>query len=37
LLIPIAHEIVHVQAEAHVGGVKNLAFGLMPFADLWLR
>lgn len=37
LLIPISHEIVHVQAEAHVGGVKNLAFGLMPFADLWLR
>jgi SgrR family transcriptional regulator len=37
LLIPISHEILRVQAAAHVGGVKNLAFGLAPFADLWLR
>ena len=36
-LIPISHEIRHVRVEAHVGGVKDLSFGLVPFADLWLR
>jgi SgrR family transcriptional regulator len=37
LMIPISHEIRHVRVEAHVGGVKDLSFGHVPFADLWLR
>jgi SgrR family transcriptional regulator len=36
-LIPISHEIRYVHAEAHVAGVKDMSFGLVPFADLWLR
>jgi SgrR family transcriptional regulator len=36
-MIPISHEIRHVRVEAHVGGVKDLSFGHVPFADLWLR
>jgi SgrR family transcriptional regulator len=36
-LIPISHEIRHVHVEAHVAGVKNMSFGLVPFADLWLQ
>lgn len=36
-LIPISHEIRYVHVEAHVAGVKDMSFGLVPFADLWLR
>lgn len=36
-MISISHEIRHVRVEAHVGGVKYLSFGHVPFADLWLR
>lgn len=35
--IPVAHDVRHVQVDARVSGAASTAFGLVPFADLWLR
>lgn len=35
--IPIAHDVRHVQIESHVSGAREIPFGLVSFAELWLR
>lgn len=35
--IPIAHDVRHIQIESHVSGARQMPFGLVSFAELWLR
>jgi SgrR family transcriptional regulator len=35
--IPIAHDVRHVQIESHVSGARENTFGLVSFAELWVR
>jgi SgrR family transcriptional regulator len=35
--IPIAHDVRHVQIESRVSGAREIPFGLVSFAELWLR